>query len=46
MLFEKYPDYVFNFTGSRLYRMMKEYYPESFKRVAGYIEQGRWYVLG
>ena len=27
-LFEKYPDYVFNFTGSRRYRMMKEYYPE------------------
>jgi len=27
-LFEKYPDYVFNFTGSRRYLMMKEYYPE------------------
>jgi len=45
-LFEKYPDYVFNFTGSRRYKMMKEYYPESFKKVADYINQGRWYVSG
>ena len=45
-LFEKYPDYVFNFTGSRRYHMMKEYYPESFKKVAQYIKDGRWYVSG
>ena len=45
-LFEKYPDYVFNFTGSRRYKMMKEYYPESFKRVAEYINQGRWFISG
>ena len=45
-LFEKYPDYVFNFTGSRRYKMMKEYFPESYKKVADYIKQGRWYVSG
>ncbi|MCX6334131.1 MAG: glycosyl hydrolase-related protein [Bacteroidia bacterium] len=45
-LFEKYPDYVFNFTGSRRYRMMKEYYPESYKKVCDYINQGRWFVSG
>ena len=45
-MFEKYPDYVFNFTGSRRYKMMKEYYPESYKKVAGYINQGRWFVSG
>ncbi len=45
-LFEKYPDYVFNFTGSRRYKMMKEYYPESFKKVADYINRGRWFVSG
>jgi alpha-mannosidase len=45
-LFEKYPDYVFNFTGSRRYKMMKEYYPESYKKVAQYIKDGRWYVSG
>ncbi len=45
-LFEKYPDYVFNFTGSRRYKMMKEYFPESYKKVSDYIRQGRWYVSG
>ena len=45
-LFEKYPDYVFNFTGSRRYKMMKEYYPEMYQKVAQYIKQGRWHVSG
>jgi alpha-mannosidase len=45
-LLEKYPDYVFNFTGSRRYNMMKEYYPESYKKVKDYIKQGRWYISG
>ncbi|MCJ7450112.1 MAG: alpha-mannosidase [Bacteroidales bacterium] len=45
-LFEKYPDYVFNFTGSRRYHMMKEYYPDLYKDVAEYIKRGRWYVSG
>src|SRR6187551_762289 len=27
-LFEKYPSYVFNFSGSRRYEMAREYYPE------------------
>lgn len=45
-LFEKYPDYVFNFTGSRRYRMMKEYYPDLYAKVKDYVRQGRWYVAG
>jgi alpha-mannosidase len=45
-LFEKYPDYRFNFTGSRRYNMMKEYYPESYKKVKDYISQGKWFVSG
>lgn len=45
-LFEKYPDYVFNFTGSRRYNMMKEYYPELYKKVQEYVKQGRWCVSG
>jgi len=45
-LFEKYPDYVFNFTGSRRYRMMKEYYPDLYEKVKYYISKGRWYVSG
>lgn len=45
-LFEKYPGYVFNFTGSRRYEMMKEYYPAEYERVKEYIRQGRWFVSG
>jgi alpha-mannosidase len=45
-LFQKYPDYVFNFTGSRRYNMMKEYYPDLYKKVKEYISQGRWYIAG
>ena len=45
-LLEKYPDYVFNFTGSRRYNMMKEYYPESYQKVKDYIKQGRWFISG
>lgn len=45
-LFEKFPDYRFNFTGSRRYQMMKEYYPELYKKVGYYVSQGKWYVAG
>jgi len=45
-LFEKYPDYVFNFTGSRRYRLMNEYYPELFKKLKTYVEKERWFVAG
>jgi len=45
-LFEKYPDFVFNFTGSRRYRFMKEYYPEMYTKVKNYVQKGRWHVSG
>ena len=45
-LFEKYPDYVFNFTGSRRYKMMQEYYPDLFPKVAQYVKEGRWHISG
>jgi alpha-mannosidase len=45
-LFNKYPDYVFNFTGARRYQMMKEYYPDLYGQLKGYIQQGRWNVSG
>ncbi|MBI9016784.1 MAG: alpha-mannosidase [Phycisphaerae bacterium] len=44
--FEKYPEYNFNFTGSRRYEMMEEYYPDKFEKVKGYIKDGRWFVSG
>ena len=45
-LFEKYPSYVFNFSGSRRYRMMEEYYPEGFKTLHKYVAEGRWFPCG
>lgn len=45
-LFEKYPDYVFNFSGSRRYQMMKEYYPDEFEKLKGYVAAGRWFPCG
>lgn len=45
-MFEKYPSYVFNFTGANRYRMMKEYWPEDYARVKGYVAAGRWFPAG
>src|SRR3954466_3442696 len=45
-LFEKYPNYIFNFSGSRRYEMMKEYYPQDYERLKKYIAQGRWFPCG
>ncbi len=45
-LIDKYPHYVFNFSGANRYRMMKEYFPEEFARVKQYVAQGRWYPAG
>ena len=45
-LFEKYPHYVFNFSGANRYRMMKEYYPADYEKVKKYVAAGRWYPSG
>lgn len=45
-LFEKYPDYKFNFEGAYRYELMEEYYPELFENVKEKIAQGRWNVCG
>ncbi|HEX6739720.1 MAG TPA: alpha-mannosidase, partial [Vicinamibacteria bacterium] len=45
-LFEKYPGYVFNFSGSRRYAMMKEYYPAEYERLKQYVAAGRWFPSG
>ena len=43
---EKYPDFVFNFTGAQRFQFMKEYYPAEYARLKRYIAEGRWYVSG
>jgi alpha-mannosidase len=45
-LFEKYPHYTFNFSGSNRYRLMKEYFPADFAKVKKYVDEGRWYPAG
>jgi alpha-mannosidase len=43
---EKYPHYVFNFSGANRYRMMKEYYPADYEKVKKYVAAGRWFPAG
>jgi alpha-mannosidase len=45
-LFEKYPHYIFNFTGANRYMFMKEYFPADFERIKHYVALGRWFPAG
>src|SRR3989442_2325352 len=45
-LFEKYPHYIFNFSGANRYRMMKEYHPADYAKVKQYVAAGRWFLAG
>jgi alpha-mannosidase len=38
---DKYPHYVFNWTGSNRYRLMKEYFPDDYAKVTQYVAAGR-----
>jgi alpha-mannosidase len=43
---DKYPHYIFNWTGSNRYRLMKEYYPSDYARLKQYVAKGNWYPAG
>jgi alpha-mannosidase len=43
---DKYPHYVFNWTGSNRYRLMKEYFPDDYARLKEYVAEGRWFPAG
>lgn len=45
-LLDLYPEYVFSFEGAFRYMLAKEYYPEDYERLKGYIADGRWRVAG
>jgi alpha-mannosidase len=45
-LFEKYPHYIFNFTGANRYMMFKEYYPKDYQKLKEYVAAGRWFPGG
>ena len=43
---DRYPHYVFNWSGSNRYRLMKEYYPDDYARLKKYAAEGRWFPAG
>jgi alpha-mannosidase len=43
---DRYPHYVFNWTGANRYRLMKEYFPTDYARMRQYVAAGRWYPAG
>jgi alpha-mannosidase len=45
-LFDKYPHYIFNWTGANRYRLMKEYYPADYARMRRDVAAGRWFPAG
>ncbi len=45
-LFKNYPGYKMNFEGAFRYKLMKEYYPEKYKKVKKYVKEGKWNPVG
>ena len=45
-LMDKYPHYVFNFSGANRYRLMKEYFPADYAKLKKYVAEGRWFPAG
>ncbi len=45
-LLDKYPHYVFNFSGANRYRLMKEYFPADFATLKKFVDEGRWFPAG
>lgn len=43
---DRYPHYVFNWTGANRYRLMKEYFPADYGRLQQYVAAGRWFPAG
>src|SRR5664280_3111682 len=43
---DKYPHYVFNWSGANRYRLMKEYYPADYERIKHYVAKGQWFPAG
>lgn len=45
-LMDKYPHYVFNWSGANRYRLMKEYYPADYAKMKTYVAKGQWFPTG
>lgn len=45
-LIERYPDFIFTFSQPFAFELLEEYYPELFKKVKKYINEGKIDVVG
>lgn len=45
-LIDRYPDYLFNFTGANRYAYIEEYFPQLFAQLKRYVAAGRWFPGG
>lgn len=45
-LLDTYPDYKFSFEGAVKYAWAREYYPDLYERLKGYVASGRWHISG
>ena len=45
-LLDRYPRFIFNFSGANRYRMAKEYYPADYQKLKQYIAAGQWFPSG
>ncbi|MFB3852735.1 MAG: alpha-mannosidase [Vicinamibacterales bacterium] len=45
-LFERFPNYVFNFEGAVHYMWFKEYHPEAWDTLKKLVDSGRWQLAG
>ncbi|MGH7950367.1 MAG: alpha-mannosidase [Limisphaerales bacterium] len=45
-LFQKYPHYIFNWTGAGRYQLIKEYHPDDFEKVREEVAAGHWWPAG
>jgi alpha-mannosidase len=45
-LFDRFPNYVFNYEGAIHYMWFKEYHPDAWVRLQKYVALGRWQLSG
>ena len=45
-IFDKNKNFSFNFYGARMFRLVREYYPERYERIKKLVGQGRLFVAG
>ncbi|MGC3960724.1 MAG: glycoside hydrolase family 38 C-terminal domain-containing protein, partial [Verrucomicrobiota bacterium] len=44
--FKEHTNHVFNFGGAYRFELMKEYFPQGFEELRGWVKAGRWFPAG